>query len=357
MHNPYITTGVRFDPISGNCSISSLARSKSQESLIIKTPKSWTDIQLSGENCPFETGREELDLEELLSFRKEDTIAGQPGWWLRVIPNRFPAFENIIEMPYKNENIGPFQMQPPYGQHYLVIESTGHTDRLSTITPHQMREILYTWLILPQQIIEHENQKNKVKYVAIYENCGPLAGASQPHPHSNVIGLPFVPQQIKAELYRASKYYKKHRKNCFFCEEVKMETDSKDRIIMESPNLMAWCPFVSIKPYEILVGPKYHEASFSRIATYSQNNMPDILTELAYILQEVLRKVDTCLNKPDYVLYIHTVPFDQYDSDSYHWHIEIKPVTNAIQAGCETGFNTFFNPRAPELAAQDLRNI
>lgn len=361
MNNPYITTGVRFDPISGNCAISSPFRSKSLEKLVVKSPREWSNKisagLISGENCPFETGREELDLEEFLSFRREDSIAGQPGWWLRVIPNRFPAFENIINMNQKNKNVGPFQIQQAYGQHYLVIESTGHTDRLSTITPHQIREVLYTWLILPQLIIDHENQKNKIKYVAIYENCGPSAGASQPHPHSNAIGLPFIPKQMETELYRAAKFFKKHNKNCFFCEEVKMETESHDRIIIETPNLMAWCPFVSIKPYEILVGPKYHQASFSQIATYSQDGQPDILTELAYLLQEVLQRMDRCLNTPDYVLYIHTIPINQNDSEFYHWHIEINPITNAIQAGCETGYNTYFNPRAPELAALDLRNI
>ncbi len=44
--------------------------------------------------CPFCEGNESKTPPEVFSFRKRGTKADQPGWRVRVVPNKFPALDS-----------------------------------------------------------------------------------------------------------------------------------------------------------------------------------------------------------------------------------------------------------------------
>ena len=41
--------------------------------------------------CPFCPGNELMTPPEILSFREPDSESNSPGWWVRVVPNKYPA--------------------------------------------------------------------------------------------------------------------------------------------------------------------------------------------------------------------------------------------------------------------------
>lgn len=41
--------------------------------------------------CPFDYGNEHTTPPETLAFRPADTAPNTPGWWVRVVPNKFGA--------------------------------------------------------------------------------------------------------------------------------------------------------------------------------------------------------------------------------------------------------------------------
>ncbi len=218
---------------------------------------------------------------------------------------------------------------------------------MAEVKKENIHDVIQMWRDMTNTVIGDRN----VRYVSIFQNYGPLAGASQPHCHSQIIGLPVIPTRVRNELHGAERFYKENME-CFYCREIHDELLMKLRIVDASDNFLAWCPYTSKTPYQVVITPRYHQSYFANISTHTA---ADRLTEFSDLLQRVLKRIKTTLNDPDYNLYVHTAPANQPDMDHYHWHCQIEPITTAIMAGCEKGFGLYLNPRSPESAAADLR--
>ena len=60
--------------------------------------------------CPFCEGSESKTPPEVFSFRRKGTQADRPGWWVRVVPNKFPALDRGLPPPRLKR--GLFQSLP-----------------------------------------------------------------------------------------------------------------------------------------------------------------------------------------------------------------------------------------------------
>jgi len=344
---------LRRNPISGTLVIIGSDREKPLERLRRQNKRDWSKFNprlVSGEDCSFEEGREHQTPQEVRSYRAKDTKANSPGWWVRVVPNLAPAVNASIPSEILEvEKRGPFTVLPAFGFHYVIIESPRHDVSLETLDPFYFREVLHMWREMTLAVGSTRN----INYIFLFKNYGPLAGASQPHPHSQLVALPTQPTRIHLELSGARHYYDLNR-SCFYCEERDWELRSEERLIKVTGNFMAWCPFTSRTPYQVIVAPRYHQSYFANISTHPQG--ADLLTEFALLLQETLRRIRVTLNDPDYNLYFHTAPPTHTELETYHWHCQIEPITEAIQAALEKGSGAYINPRTPEHAAEDLRN-
>ncbi len=76
-------------------------------------------------------------------------------------------------------------------------------------------------------------------------------------------------------------------------------------------------------------------------------------TPLAWMLKDVLGRLDHVLDDPPFNYYIHTSPCDRKEI-KFHWHIEITPRLTEV-AGFERGTGFYINPVMPEDAASILR--
>ena len=79
------------------------------------------------EDCPFCQGNEHLTPHESLAYRTGG-LADHEGWWVRVIPNKFPALSP--EGSGLREDKGFFRLMDGVGIHEVVIESPLHNQLL-----------------------------------------------------------------------------------------------------------------------------------------------------------------------------------------------------------------------------------
>jgi len=100
-------------------------------------------------------------------------------------------------------------------------------------------------------------------------------------------------------LLNGAKEYFDLNGRCIFCDYIKQEIKSKDRLIKETEKYVAISPFAARFPFETWILPKYHTAC------YEETNDNDILS-LAGIMKEILSKIKKKLNNPPYNFIIHT---------------------------------------------------
>lgn len=291
--------------------------------------------------CAFCSGNESSTPPEVLSYRPTNTQKNSEGWWLRVIPNKYPAVTN--EDPLKRSGEGMYDRMTGYGNHEVLIESPNHSHTFADLPLEQVQEII--WAMRDRCVEIHKDAL--VKYIMIFKNWGSEAGASQDHPHSQIISMPIVPKQVQEELYGAQRYYE-YKERCAYCDMIHQELKDDQRIILETDQFVSFMPFASRSAYETWILPKEHSCFFDQI---QKNQVKD----LAKILKATLRLLKDTLEDPPYNFVIHTTPYDGTGNvPYYHWHIEITPKL-AKTAGFEWGTGFYINSTPPEKAAAQLR--
>jgi UDPglucose--hexose-1-phosphate uridylyltransferase len=196
--------------------------------------------------------------------------------------------------------------------------------------------------------MEDLKKDKRFQYTLIFKNEGLIAGATLEHSHSQLIALPIVPIQVQEEIDGCRKHYDL-KERCIFCDIIRQEMQSRNRIVMETQAFIALAPYAPRFPFETWIMPKRH------ISCYACSTNDDF-KDLAFLLQDTLRRLDKALSFPPYNFIIHTSPFKEEINDYYHWHIELMPKLTNV-AGFEWGSGFYINPTPPEEAAKFLREM
>jgi len=186
----------------------------------------------------------------------------------------------------------------------------------------------------------------RFRYIILFQNHGEAAGASLEHPHSQLIALPVVPNQVQEEV-DGSKLYWDLKERCIFCDIVRQETANGARMITETDRFAVVAPYAPRFPFETWILPKRHESHFEEADAPTLQN-------LAWILRSTMRKIDKVLERPAYNYIVHSAPVQEQSLAYYHWHFEIIPKLTKV-AGFEWGTGFYINPTPPEEAARFLR--
>jgi len=335
---------LRKDPVSGRWVIISTERAKRPEDFQLPEEKKG-----SKDSCPFCEGHEDKTPPEVFCFRKSGTKADSPGWSVRVVPNKFPALTR--EGALSRRGSGIYDLMNGVGAHEVVIETPDHRKNMTDFSPKKMGQVISAYR---GRIIDLKKDP-RLKYILIFRNYGREAGTSLAHPHSQLVATPITPKRVKEELIGAKDYYLR-KERCVFCDIIRQETESKERLIMGNKNFLAFAPFAARFPFESWIIPKRHSPDFETIKESEKD-------DLASILQATLKKISRALGNPPYNYILHTGPnrlnipgyWQTLDFD-YHWHIEIMPRVVRI-AGFEWGSGFYINPMPPEEAAKFLRKL
>ncbi|RJP28939.1 MAG: galactose-1-phosphate uridylyltransferase [Candidatus Omnitrophota bacterium] len=291
--------------------------------------------------CPFCYGNEKLTPPEIDAVRIDGSSPNSPGWQVRVVPNKFPALQ--IEGDLDRRGVGIYDMSNGVGAHEILIESPYHYKDI----PSLLNSEIESYISMSCSRARDLARDHRFKYIMIFKNFGPAAGASLEHPHSQIIALPMVPKSAVEEL-KGSKNYYDYRDRCIFCDVIRQELQEKERVIIENKYFVSFCPFVSRFPFEIWIMPKAHNSRFCHMADAE-------IPELASILKDTVTKLKKVFSNISYNYIVHSSPINgDTVYDSYHWHIEFMPKLTRL-AGFEWGSGFYVVPTPPELAAKILR--
>jgi len=257
-----------------------------------------------------------------------------------VIPNKFPALLPAKKLETKKE-----------GKFYQIINAIGfcelvimkdHEKHFPHFGVSQVKEVFDAY----QERYLDLMKKPFVNYVSIFHNHGAEAGASQSHPHSQIVTTPLIDVDLQKALSNSERYFKKNKK-CIYCQMNEWERKVKKRVVFENKDFLVICPFASKAAFEIIISPKCHSSNFEKITEKEKWN-------LAEAFQIAMKKLYKALNDPAYNFYLHTAPCDGKEYHHYHWHWTILPKT-AIPAGFEIGTRMEISTIEPEKAAEYLR--
>lgn len=327
---------LRKDPIIGRWVIIATERGKRPHDFVIE------EEVVKGGFCPFCPGNEHTTPPEIFAIREPGTKPNAPGWHLRVVNNKFPALVPQGEPDRQGE--GMFDKMNGIGTHEVIIENPDHKVTLATISVEGFVEVLTAY----RERIRSLAQDPRFRYVLVFKNQGRAAGASLEHSHSQLIGLPIVPELVMEEL-NGSKFYYNWKERCVFCDMIRQELQQQKRVVLENEEFVALCPFAPRSPFEVWILPKSHFSSFVDMKEGSY-----IL--LARIFSQTLKRLEKSLGKAPYNFILHTAPIREPEIPYYHWHFEIMPKLT-LMAGFEWGSGFFINPTPPEDAAQYLKEV
>lgn len=143
----------------------------------------FAELEAARRNCPFCPANEHLTPPEVLRVLPEEVKGAEPGhsWLIRAFPNLTPRL--------------PPSCTGGRNESYVVVEDPRHFAE----DPRHNEDVLCTSMLSPQHFrvllgavvsVAHIAKENPaVKSVLIRKNQGRESGASQPHVHSQVIGV------------------------------------------------------------------------------------------------------------------------------------------------------------------------
>ncbi len=274
--------------------------------------------------CPFDEGRESATPPETFAIGPPGRAPDTPGWRVRVVPNKFPAFG-----PWQRSNDRPdglFARRAAVGRQEVVVHSPRHVRSLADLSGRELDLVAEAW-----QARAVTARESGFPYVHALVNEGAGAGASLAHSHSQLVWLEEEPPLVAQE-----RELREAAGACLLCRVLAKEQAQRIRIVDERDGLILLCPFAGRQPYELLVASlECEDDAFTS---------PSLAAALS-LVAEGIRRLRIAEGAVPFNLWLHT---------GGHWHLEVLP-RFGILAGIELGSGYFMNTMAPESAAGVLR--
>lgn len=310
------------------------------------------------DTCPFCKGNEEKTPPTIVAFPNES------NWEVRIVENLFPVLGD--DKDESGINFGLQQVINGYGRHEVIIDHYNHGISVYEMSEDHLQILFGAYR---QRMAELYEADPRLKYVLVFKNFGPAAGASIPHTHSQIIAMPVVPENVINEVEYSRAYYQKHNQ-CVFCSlidealtyeatiydrqsgEIRRKINVGQYVIERGEHFVAIKPFASRYEWEVHILPLEHQSDFLEIK-------PGDLHDLARVMKRTMARLEHVIGGAQFNFFLHSVPrAEEYNNcaESYHWHLEICPRTS-IPTGFELGSGLFVSTISPEDAAKQLRDV
>jgi UDPglucose--hexose-1-phosphate uridylyltransferase len=301
---------------------------------------------------PFAEGNERFTTPEIYAVRPDGSAPNSPGWTLRVVANKYPALQ--VEGDWREPVAdGLTDHCNAIGAHEVVIE-TPDSRQLADLPVERIADVLTAFRLRMDDLYRDQ----RIVQVVPFKNQGRAGGATLPHSHSQIVGLPFVSPTLRTQLDSLKSHWGQYKRSMF--EDILGdELKGGQRVVYDDDLLLAFCPYASGFPFEVMVLPKQAQPDF-------RNCDDSHIKALASVLQTVLLKWQHTLGNVPYNFVLHSAPSESAFVDVgaeypeldlyYRWHLQMFPrITH--QAGFEWGTSTHINIVPPEEAAAALREV
>jgi UDPglucose--hexose-1-phosphate uridylyltransferase len=297
--------------------------------------------------CPFCEGNESMTPPEIFALRNEGSFANEPGWLTRVVPNLYKAVQ--IETPNEH-HFGAFEFYEGFGAHEVIIDTPHHRTSMMQLE----HEEIVNWLATISARVADLRRDGRIACISAFKNEGTEAGATQPHVHTQLIGLPMQPLTVRRFYERSAHHYREHGAS-LLQTVVEHERQAGERIIMEQDGFVAYCPYASAYPFEIIIADSGARGQIDTLGT-------EAVSSMAAVLQTVLHRLEKQLGCVAFNLEVATPPLhddahlgllEQTDA-MFGVMLRIMPRIYRF-GGFELSTQTIINPVVPEEAALLLR--
>ena len=317
---------LRLDPLTGRWVVVSTDRATRPQAFAPRTAPIQAD---TSRPCPFCPGNEERTSPTL------EILDTDGKWRVRVVPNRYPAFEGSA--PFVVTNRGPvFTQATAGGIHEVVILSPEHQHSWSMLGDDQTTSVMTAIC----DRIEAHSVIPGLRYSQAIVNSGREAGASIEHPHGQLMGMSFVPRELVEEQAGFARFAGR----CLLCTTMDAEENVNHRVVYADERVLVVCPFWSGVPYEMLVIPRAH-------GPHLHHSPPADRVAVGKALKAVLASLRDVVGDIAYNLVFHSAPYRA--PEPYHWHVHVVPKLTTV-AGFELGTGVLINIVNPEEAAEAL---
>jgi len=320
---------LRQDPLSGHWSAITTGRAARPEAFLRDEGPARGRL-----GCPFCPGNEHMTPPEVWADR--DGGADGPGWLVRVVPNKFPAFAGPAGPP-REAGTGPdgglYRAAPTAGAHEVIIHHPDHAATLAELGEPEAARVTAAW-----RLRLAARREDELGAAVVIVNQGRLAGASLEHPHSQMFATAARPALVQAELERLG------RDDCAACAVLNKERGG-ERVVADAAGLVTLCPWASASPFEALLLPDQH------LPRLDDPGGPGDLA-LARAIGGLLRGLHAAVGaRAPYNLVLHAAP---PGTDDFHWHLHLLPRLTTY-GGFELATGIVINVVDPDQAAAALR--
>lgn len=243
----------------------------------------------------------------------------QGNWQVKVINNAYPS------LTLDNANA--------YGKQEVIIETPDHNVEFSELSLEQIERVFQAYIARTATLMAMPG----IRYVVVFKNDGPNAGASIAHAHSQIVALPLVPTHLEREARGVDDYVAEHG-SCPYCDLIRWEQKQKERIIYEDDYVIAIAPYASSAPFGAWILPKGHVPTFAHLNAEQRH-------AVAKSLKQLCIKLDGAGMSFNFFLQ------DSLKAREHHFVLKIEPRSNTW-GGFELATGVIFNAIPPEFAAE-----
>ena len=263
-------------------------------------------------------------------------------WWVRVVPNQYPMLQ--VERELTRTGSGLQQGQTGVGAHEVVIETPRHDADLADLDDDALGAVIETW----RERIRDLYRDRRLVQAQVFRNHGALAGASVPHPHSQLTAMCIEPpRQLRHRLCMQDEYRRHgHRLLDRQWEEARTEGS---RVLIDRDGVGVFAPWASPNRYEFVVLMPSAAPEFTGLVR-------DEARALASVLRELLDRMRRALGDPPTNLGLFVEPNHEAlgtPVEGFRWHLRVVPRLSPM-AGFEWMGEVPVNSTLPEDAVTHL---
>jgi UDPglucose--hexose-1-phosphate uridylyltransferase len=264
--------------------------------------------------------------------------------------NDFPALlPNVPDSKFEKD--GLLVARAERGICRVVCFSPRHDLAIPRMKPDEVRLVVDAWVDQYREL----SALPWIRHIEIFENRGAMMGMSNPHPHCQIWAnseLPDIPSREQAAL---SEYRQSHG-TCLLCAYLRLELESRERIICENEGFVALVPFWAVWPFETLVVSRRHVSSMLDLYEKERDHLADILRRLTI-------RYDNLFETPfPYSMGFHQQPSEEQEHFEWHFHAHYFPplLRSATVQKFIVGYELLAGPQrdiTAESAASRLRAL
>lgn len=244
-----------------------------------------------------------------------------------------------------------------YGHHWMMITQDAEKD-----IGEMPDELVLEYLQVSADLYYRNTLDSNIKQISFFKNVGENAGASQLHPHSQVLAEDVVSPFVEIQMGNASRFYSEYGFEIFDAI-LERELAFEKRILYQNSDFLVFCPYAPMASYEIQIMPLSQDCycceSFHSFSHFEEMYLGDTqrscLVNLALALKNAVSMLQNTIGNLSYNVLLRSCPVNGFgEHNHWRWHFSIIPRFGKY-AGYEIATYNSAIITTPEASAEEIK--